>query len=215
MVIFDLGIVIAAPAKVLSELSGLSFTWSVIIVGASTALYTIIGGLKAVVWTDVIQLILMLGCPLLALAILGAQTDGGLRHLVSVASQHDKFRLVDSSFNLHIEVTIWGAFTGLMVFHFSALVIHQSNIQKYLSAKSVQESQKAVLVYGFGLLVMWSLFFLIGIALFAFHTLYPGRLPVGKDTDRIFVRFILNEMPTGLRGLTLSGIFAAAMSTIS
>jgi Na+/proline symporter len=68
---------------------------------------------------------------------------------------------------------------------------------------------------GFGAFFVWIFFFLIGIALYAFHIAHPERLPAGNDADRVFVRFILGELPGGLRGLALSGVFAAAMSTLS
>lgn len=213
--LFILGTVIAAPAKVLSEFSGLSYPWSAVVVGASTALYTIVGGIKAVIWTDVVQLILFLGGPVIALAILVNEMEGGVGQIIRVANDHHKFRLLDTSFDLSTEVTLWAALTGLMLHNFSSMVVNQGSVQKYLTTRSIRDSRRAVLLYGFGLLAIWTFFFLIGIALFAFHTVYPERLSAGDDADRVFVRFILNELPAGVRGLLLSGVFAAAMSTIS
>jgi len=215
LMILLLGTVVQAPAKVLSEISGLSYTWSVLIVGLATIGYTVVGGYRAVVWTDTIQLLLMIVGPLVAVTILILHTDGGFARIVSIASEHQKLRLVDTSFNLQNEVTIWSGLTALTIYHFSALVVSQENVQKYLGARSIQDSRKAVVLHGFGLLVVWTLFFLIGVALFAFHTIYPERLPADNDGDRIFVRFIVNELPMGLRGLVLSSIFAAASSNIS
>lgn len=213
--VFILGTVIAAPAKVLSEFSGMSYVWAAVIVCAFTSFYTVIGGMKAVVWTDVIQLFLMLGGPLLALGILIFKMEGGVNQVLEIAAQNNKLRLFDTSFSLETEVTVWAAFTGLAIYHFSSLVVGQGNVQKYLTAKSVSQAQRAVVWHGFGLLAIWTLFFLIGVALYAFHAAHPDRLPATADADRVFVRFVINELPAGIRGAVLSAVFAAGMSTIS
>ena len=213
--IFVLGVVIAAPAKVMTEFSGWPFEWSAVLVVLATAVYTITGGIRAVIWTDVMQLFVLLGAPLAALFVLVQRMEGGIPQIFAIASEHQKFRLIDTSFDLESEVTLWIAFSGLTLYWFSEWVISQSSIQRYLTGKSLAESRRALIASGFGAFFVWVFFFLIGIALYAFHIAHPDRLPAGEDADRVFVRFILGELPAGLRGLALSGVFAAAMSTLS
>ncbi len=213
--LFVLGIVIVAPAKILAEITGMSFEAAAILVVVATSIYTIVGGIKAVIWTDVLQLFVLLGGPLVAMYILIQQMDGGLSQIVDIARTHHKLNLVDTSFSLETEVTVWVAFSGLMLYWFSEWVISQSSVQRYLTGKSMQESRRALIYTGLVATLIWGFFFLIGIALYAFHVAHPERLPAGEDTDRVFVRFITNEMPDGVRGLVVSGVFAAAMSTLS
>jgi SSS family solute:Na+ symporter len=213
--VFVLGIVIAAPSKILAELSGFSFEFSAVIVVLSTAIYTIIGGIRAVIWTDVMQLVVLLGGPILAMVILVQRMDGGLSQVIEIAQAHHKFNLIDTSLSLETEVTLWCAFTGLMLYWFAEWVISQSSVQRYLTGRSIAESRRALIYTGFCATLIWMMFFLIGIALFSFHQAFPNRLPAGDDPDRVFVRFILGEMPSGARGLAVSGVFAAAMSTLS
>lgn len=213
--IFIMGVVIAAPAKIMTEFSGLSFLWSALLIVTMTIGYTTIGGIRAVIWTDVMQLFVLLGAPLAAMVILVRQMEGGMTQIIAIARAHDKFRLFDTSFDPSSEVTLWIAFSGLTLYWFSEWVISQSSIQRYLTGKSLAESQRALLTSGFGAFLVWVFFFFIGIALYAFHIAHPERLPAGNDADRVFVRFIVGELPSGLRGLALSGVFAAAMSTLS
>jgi SSS family solute:Na+ symporter len=213
--IFVMGVVIAAPAKIMTEFSGLPFHWSALLVVLATTVYTVVGGIRAVIWTDVMQLIVLLGGPLAAMFILVQRMDGGIPQIIAIASAHDKFRIIDTSFDPRSEVTVWIAFSGLTLYWFSEWVISQSSIQRYLTGRSLAESQRALVASGFGAFFVWVFFFLIGIALYAFHIAHPERLPAGNDADRVFVRFILGELPGGLRGLALSGVFAAAMSTLS
>ncbi len=215
LIALSLGLMLEAPSKVLSEITGLSYHWCVLLIALSTALYTIVGGLKAVIWTDLIQVLLVIIAPILTIILMAKRTEGGIGRLIQVASQNHKFHMFNTSLDPSNESTLWTGLIGLMIYNFSALVVNQSNTQKYLSAKSARGSQSAVVAHGFGLLIMWSIFFLVGVGLFSFHTIYPQRLPSGTDYDRVFVRFILNEMPTGIRGLVLTGVFASAMSAMS
>jgi len=213
--LFVLGIVIAAPAKILAEISGMSFEAAAIIVVIATSVYTIAGGIRGVIWTDVLQLFVLLGGPLVAMYLLIQRMEGGLAQIVHIAWTHHKLNLVDTSFNLETEVTVWAAFSGLTLYWFSEWVVSQSSVQRYLTGKSMQESRRALIYTGVVATLIWGFFFLVGIALYAFHVAHPDRLPAGEDADRVFVRFIMREMPDGIRGLVLSGVFAAAMSTLS
>ena len=108
---------------------------------------------------------------------------------------------------------MWIAFSGLTLYWFSEWVISQLH-PALPDGQVAGESRRALVASGFGGFV-WVFFFLIGIALYAFHIADPARLPAGNDADRVFVRFILGELPGGLRGLALSGVFAAAIPRLS
>ena len=96
-----LGVVIAAPAKVMTEFSGWPFEWSAVLVVLATAVYTFTGGIRAVIWTDVMQLFVLLGAPLAALIVLVQRMEGGIPQILAIASEHQT--ISDSS----IRASIW------------------------------------------------------------------------------------------------------------
>ncbi|RUL88614.1 sodium:solute symporter [Tautonia sociabilis] len=181
--------------------------------GLSTIVYTFLGGMTAVVWTDVTQfLIYMLGA-VAALFIMVGRLDGGWEDLWASGAAAGKFRLFDLSFDLTQPFTIWAGVIGGMVLNTATHGADQMMVQRYLSARSRRQASGALIASGLVVFAQFALFLLIGVALSIFYTEHPPERPLQVDGE--FAAFIVTYLPTGLVGLVVAAIFSAAMSTLS
>jgi SSS family transporter len=209
------GVRVSAIALVVSVVLGTSERSAVILVMMLTILYTFEGGMKAVIWTDVAQLLLYLGGSAITLALLLHRLPGGWAELTQVAaSAGHKLQVFDFSFHLTTRYTLW---SGLIGGAFLTMATHgtdQTIVQRLLAARSERDGRRALLTSGFVVLVQFTVFLLIGAGLYAFAQHTPLLAP-GERTDRILPLFLVREMPVGLAGLLLASIVAVAMSNAS
>jgi len=208
------GVRVAAIALVVSVVLGTSERLAVVIVIALTVLYTFEGGMKAVIWTDVAQLLLYLTGSVVTFFELLHKIPGGWREVLYVGAAAEKFTLLNFSFDLTTKYTFW---SGLIGGAFLTMATHGTDqiiVQKLLAAKNFMDSRKALLVSGAIVLVQFTLFLLVGVMLFIFAQHWPLLAP-GERTDRILPIFLVREMPMGLAGLLLASILAVAMSNAS
>ncbi len=185
-------------------------TLAILALGLTTVLYTYHGGMRAVVWTDVIQTGVYLGGGLGALYLIGNAVDGGWAAILARAGDAGKLRLLDAHIGLDRPHTIWA---GLLGGGFLSMASHGADqiiVQRLLTSGSLRDARKALIGSGIAVILQFALFLLIGIGLWAF---YEAR--VFPAPDRIFPTFIIEEMPPGMTGLVIAAILAAAMSTIS
>ncbi|MBO5188942.1 MAG: sodium:solute symporter [Alistipes sp.] len=182
--------------------------------GIITLIYTLLGGIAAVVWTDAIQgIILIVGAVACALLLTFSMPEGP-GQLFEIAAAEGKFSL--GSFGLSLcEPTFWvvliyGLFTNMQNYG-----IDQNYVQRYMTTKSTAEAVKSTL-FGSLLYIPVSLVFVyIGTALFSYYTARPELLPAGTPSDQVFPWFIVHGLPTGLTGLVIASLFSAGMSTIA
>lgn len=208
------GLRLFLTALVLQEMSGLSLVWAVIVVGIATVVYTFFGGMKAVVWTDVIQFVVyMLGAGV-ALALLVSKLPGGWEQLFTVAAAEGKLRAVDLGFSLGEPYVLWAGLIGGAFLTFGTHGADQLLVQRYLCARSERDAARALATSGLVVLAQFAFFLLVGVALFVFYQVFPPEVAFDR-ADRVFARFIISEMPPGILGLVLGAVFAAAMSTLS
>jgi SSS family transporter len=210
-----LGTVIAAPSLVMSEATGLSYEAAVAILLVATLLYTSIGGMKAVVWTDVVQFFVFASVPVVLLAWTIGFTDGGLAVLWETAGANGKLRAFNFSFDFSAEITFWAALVSMLFWHTGNQSVNQVLIQRYMTAPSQRDSRRTILLSSVGILSLWVLFLVVGVVLFAYNTLHPGAVPAGTPTDRVFTAFVMATFPTGVKGAFIAAAFAAGMSTLS
>ena len=215
-VIFQLtrmGIVILLPALALSAVTGLDVVICIISMGVLSTLYTVLGGIEAVIWTDVLQTIVLLGGALIALVIILNNIDGGLFTVISLAANQGKLAWINLDWNLTddtLGVILLGAvFTSLLPY-----TTDQAVAQRYLTTKDEKAATKAIYTNGWLAIPGSIIFFGLGTALFIYFQQFPSHLPPIKNADQIFPIFIVNEMPAGLAGLLIAGVFAAAMSSL-
>jgi SSS family solute:Na+ symporter len=209
------GVRVSAIALVVSVVLGTSERLAVLIVIALTVLYTFEGGMKAVIWTDVAQLLLYLTGSAATFFVLLHRIPGGWSEVAQVAAAAgDKLRLLDFSFHLATKYTFW---SGLIGGAFLTMATHgtdQTIVQRLLAARSEADSRRALLGSGVIILMQFTVFLLIGVLLFVFAQHSP-LLAAGERTDRVLPLFLVREMPPGLAGLLFASIIAVAMSNAS
>ena len=186
----------------------------IVVTSVAIVLYSMLGGMKAVIWTEAIQGIILIGGALVCMFILLFDMPGGPVQTFSIAMADGKFSLGSFGSSLS-ESTFWvcliyGIFTNLQNYG-----IDQSYVQRYHTAKNEKEAKFSALFGGYLFIPVSAVFFMIGTGLYAFYKVHPGVLPDGVGADYVFPFFIVNELPVGLTGLLIASIFAAGMSTIA
>ena len=186
----------------------------IVVTSVAIVLYSMLGGMKAVIWTEAIQGIILIGGALVCRFILLFDMPGGPVQTFSIAMEDGKFSLGSFGSSLS-ESTFWvcliyGIFTNLQNYG-----IDQSYVQRYHTAKNEKEAKFSALFGGYLFIPVSAVFFMIGTGLYAFYKVHPGILPDGVGADYVFPFFIVNELPVGLTGLLIASIFAAGMSTIA
>ncbi|MCR9243805.1 MAG: sodium:solute symporter [bacterium] len=189
-------------------------TWvAVTVVGVATVIYTVLGGIKAVVWTDVIQFVVYMLGAMVALAVLDSRLEDGMLGALSDLTTESYFDLGSGDTLREFfakPYTLWAGLIGGAVLSIGSHGVDQLIVQRYLSARSLGEAQRALSWSGPVVLVQFALFLVLGLGLAVF---YAGR---EFDTpDAVFADFIVQHLPVGLIGIVLGSVFSAAMSTLS
>lgn len=208
-----MGIVLLLPALALSAVTGLDLHLCIIAMGALSTAYTVLGGIEAVIWTDVLQVIVLLGGAIAAIVIISFGMDGGFVAIIETAQAHEKLRLIDLDWSL--------ASDGILVLFLASIFTNlipytsdQAVVQRYLTTPDEASTRRAIWTNAWLSLPASLLFFFLGTALFAWYSQMPERLGVIEQRDQILPWFVANEMPAGLAGLVIAGVFAAAMSSL-
>jgi solute:Na+ symporter, SSS family len=214
------GVRVFAASLVLSAVIGASLPnlphlwfWSVLIVGVLTLLYTFEGGIGAVIWTDLIQLVIYIAGSLLAAYEILHLVPGGWNAIVQMGREANKLQLWSFSWNLSLPFTFWAGVLGGTFLTMASHGTDQLLVQRVLTCKRQRDGQKALVMSGFVVLFQFVLFLTIGLMLFAYYRTHPQ--PVLTSNDEIFPVFIVNTLPHGISGLVIAAIFAAAMSNLS
>jgi solute:Na+ symporter, SSS family len=203
------GVRIYAGAIPLALVTGWNVPVSILAMGGVTLVYTWFGGLKAVVWADVVQLAVYVAGGVAALLI-AWQLGGGAGAALGAASEAGKLRLVDLTVDLTSTYTLLGGLVGGAMLSAASHGTDHLIVQRLLATRSLGEARKALIGSGVVVILQFLLFLLVGSAVWA-----AGFAPEGVGADEIFPRFIIEHLPSGLAGLVVAGILAAAMSTIS
>lgn len=208
-----LGKVLFLVAIPVSLLTGFEMKYVIIAVGIFIAFYTVAGGFEAVIWTDVVQAVVLLFGGALCAGYIAWNLPGGLDQIFSVGLEHGKFSLGPTDFNL-TERTFWTV-ALLGVFNWLAYLSSDQNVvQRYVASKSDREARKATWVYASVAVPTWAFFFFVGTCVFVWYQVYPNDQVPTLEADQVFPYFILTTIPAGLAGLTIAGVLAAAMSSL-
>ena len=189
------------------------WAWSVVVVGLLTLFYTFEGGISAVIWTDLIQLIIYVSGSLLAAWQLVHLVPGGWPTIVDTAAAAGKLQIVSFSWDLRVPFTFWAGLVGGTFLTMASHGTDQLLVQRLLACRNVRDAQKALVLSGIVVLCQFVLFLGIGLMLYAYYRFHP--MPVLASTDQIFPAFIVSSLPHGVAGLVIAAIFAAAMSNLS
>lgn len=212
------GSILYLLALPLNALFGWSIGWIIVVTGLSIILYSMLGGIQAVIWTDAIQGIILIGGAVLCLVVIFVQIPGGFETVLEYGVADQKFSL--GSFDLSFtESTFWVMIIYGLFINLQNYGIDQNYVQRYMTTKSLKGAQSSALFGALLYVPVSLLFFLIGTSLYAYFKAVPGLLPPDLMTldaaDKVFPFFIVNHLPAGVTGLLIAAIFAAGMSTVS
>jgi len=209
-----IGIVLFLPSIALSVVTGIDIKICIAVMGLLSITYTVMGGIEAVIWTDVIQVFILLGGSVLVLFIIPGHVQGGFGGMLEIAADAEKLRL----FNFHFSfksTTFWVLVLGGIGANLISYGSDQAVIQRYLTTKDEKDAARGIWTNGLLTIPASIIFFGLGTALFAFFKSHPETLGATMEmTDAIFPWFIITQLPAGIAGLLIAGIFAAAMSSL-
>jgi len=208
------GLRLFLTAIVMKELADVDMVTAVLVIGGSTLAYTFFGGVRAVVWTDVLQFVIYMLGAIVAAALLWTGVGPDLGDLLASDAAQSHLRMFSFEWTFGDPYTLQA---GLVAGAFLSLGTHgvdQLIVQRYLCARSLRDAQKALITSGFVVLLQFAFFLGVGLLLWAFYRSHAPARPFGSG-DAVFVDFLVHHMPAGVRGLVLGAVFAAAMSTLS
>ena len=207
-----LGIVLLLPSLALSVVTGIDVNLCILTMGLMSILYTVLGGIEAVIWTDVLQVIVLLGGALLSLVILYFSLDGEV--IKNYIGWYDKMKIFEWDLEF-THPTLWVVLIGGLASNMVQYGSDQTVIQRYLTTKDEKSAAKGITVGAWMTLPATLIFFSLGTLLFVYYKSQPELLsPVIDKTDAIFPWFIVNSLPQGVSGLLIAAVFAASMSSL-
>jgi solute:Na+ symporter, SSS family len=204
-------------------ITGFDYPTSILIIGGFTLVYTYLGGLKAVVAMDVVQLFIYLSGAVASMFIIFNHLPNGWSDVIAYSTMNglNKFEI----FNLNFTGSLWGYFLspytlvgGLLGGTFLTMASHGTDqllVQRLLGCKSKRDSQKALMLDASVIVLQFGFFLILGLSLFAFYRGIPFSQLGLNSSDEIFPKFIVENLPTGIAGLVIAGVFASAMGSLS
>ncbi|MFO0807309.1 MAG: sodium/solute symporter [Gemmataceae bacterium] len=199
----------------LQQFTGWGIATAILVLGGVTIVYTYLGGMEAVIWTDLVQFVIYVSGAVIAAWFILHLLPGGWNEFVTVTERAGRFRVIDLDPSLLKAQTLWaGVFGGAFV----TMASHgadQNMVQRYLCARSLGEARTALVLSGVLVAVQFTLFLGIGLGLSALKNAGVFEVPAGLHNDAVFGRFIVNYLPTGLVGLVVAAVLASAMASFS
>jgi SSS family solute:Na+ symporter len=198
----------------LQQFTGWDIATAILVLGVVTLIYTYLGGMEAVIWTDFVQFVIYLSGAILAGWFI-LDLLHGWSNFVSINEAAGKFKVLDWTDPLHNAQTFW---TGLIGGAFVTMASHgadQNMVQRYLCARSLRDARTALVLSGIVVAAQFLLFLLIGLGLFALTQTGAMALPEGTRNDAVFGYFIVHNLPVGLIGLVVAAVLASAMASFS
>jgi len=221
--LFMIGAVLGQGARayvaafVMSAITGLSLVSSIWVIGAVSICWTLLGGITTVIWTDVLQFIVLMVGAGVALATAVHDVPGGWGEVVSTASAAGKFQLLDARGDVSLPYTIWCGFLATPFLNLAAFGTDQVMAQRIFCCRSQRDAAKALIVSSVGIVVAL-LMLLVGVALYAYFQHQPftaeeAALYKSRNTYLLPI-FIVRALPVGIKGVVVAAVFASAISTL-
>lgn len=219
-----LGMILYMLALAFQPLVGLD-VWTIIIVsGIAITLYPMFGGTEGVIWTGVVQSLVLVGGVVICLVAVVMEINGGLGELFKVAIENNKFGLgslwapsdgtAQDAFSFHVsQSTFWVVMIMGLVTHLQNFGVDQGYIQRYVTAKSDADAGRSVWMGGLCFIPLSAAFFFIGTGLYVLYSQHPGVIEPGTKAEAVLPYFIGHELPPGVMGLVLAAVFSAAMDS--
>ena len=214
--VFRMAVVMSLTGMALAVATPLTPAQSVLVMGFMSILYCTMGGIEAVIWTDTVQTVILLGGALIALILLFSGIDGGWQGFLDHSQASDKFKITNLNLDAtSAQIALWVIVVGGIAQNVSSYTADQAVVQRYMTTETRRLAAKSIWLNSGLAIVATFLFFGLGTALHAYYHSNPEKLDPNITTDQIFPLFIAHEMPIGFAGLIVAGIFAAAQSTVS
>ena len=213
--LFRMAVVMTLTALALATITPMTPAQSVLLMGFLSVIYSMMGGVKAVIWTDTVQTFVLLGGAFFVFILL--ISDSGVNDFVATATAYDKFRMANFDFtsDSFTRMAIWVVVLGAFGQNLSSYTADQAVVQRYMTTESESLARRSIWTNAVMSLIATFLFFGIGTALFVYYRSHPERLDPNMNTDQVFPLYIASQLPMGVAGLLVAGIFAAAQSTVS
>ena len=209
---------LAGCAIAVSVFFSLSVVTAIVLISSLAAIYVLSGGLRAVIWTDVLQLALFLAGAIVSIAFIAANLPGGFQQIIEIGNDANKFKVFDFGFGISDATTFWMGNLFALVLGVATGAADQDIAQRALACPSPRQAKIALITAGGADLISTFLFLSVGAAVFAYYQAMPNdavsALIAQGRYDHIFPHFIRHELPAGLRGALIAALFAAAMSSL-
>ena len=201
--------ILTATAVVVTFVTGLDTAMAIVLITAVVVAYTMLGGMNAVIWTDVLQgVILMFGAGVVLFALLGQL--GSFGDALEFLEARDKLNPINTDLSLSIAPTIWAGVIAMTLYHITVYGTNQFMVQRALAAKSIGDAKKSYMLMGFAAFFLYFIFFLIGALLFVYYKGEPFEQP-----NSIILTFANSLAIPGLLGIIGAAILSASMSSTS
>jgi SSS family solute:Na+ symporter len=208
-----MGTVFFLLALAFSKMTGFNTTEMIWIIGLIVLFITLLGGIEAVIWLDVFQGFLLIAGGIITLIIIIASTQGGIAAIWEVAGKNQRLGFGPYELNF-VKLTFFVMVLNGFFYAIQKYGTDQTIVQRYLTAKTDKDAIRASLMGVFLSVPVWALFMFIGTALFVYYTIHTGDMPPGTRPDAVFPVFIMTKLPTGITGLVLAALLAAAISSL-
>ncbi|MFN4144508.1 MAG: sodium:solute symporter family transporter [Runella sp.] len=210
-----MGIVLLLPSIALSVVTGIDVRTGILIMGVVSIFYTVLGGIEAVIWTEVVQVIILLGGALLSLVLLTLALNTDWHTHWHTLHHYDKLTVFDLRFDW-TSSTFWVVLIGGFSLNIIQYGCDQTVVQRYLTTPDQRTAENSLRLGAWLTVPSTLIFFSIGTLLYLFYQQYPQKVNIALDSqDTIYPWFIVNELPTGVAGLVITAIFAAAMGSLN
>lgn len=213
-----LGSMLYTLVVILDAIIGLSqpqFFLTLAAIGAVSILYACTGGLKGIIWLDVLQAITLGGCVIVILLLSVSRVDGGLAAVIETGSAHAKFNLADLSAGWKGQTSVWWVLALALFVYLPGYTTSQVTVQRYLSMSGPKELHRALTLNAIVATAVYFLFMLTGTVMFVYYMQKTGALPTLASQDQILPHFIVHDLRVpGIAGLLCAGLLAAALSTL-
>ncbi|MBL7220980.1 MAG: sodium:solute symporter [Phycisphaerae bacterium] len=209
-----MAVILYLPALALNTVAGLDIYTCILAMGVLCTIYTVLGGVEAVIWTDVLQVVVLMGAAIVCLGIISGKVDGGFGAVISKGLAAGKFKAANFTWDPKEGTLFLLIVLGRFFGDFMPNTADQGIIQRYLTVPDLKSARRAAWVGGLSVIPVSLLFFSVGTALWAFYDTRPELIPPQFRNDQILPLFMVQQMPAGVAGLAIAGLFAAAMSSI-
>lgn len=208
-----MGIVLFLPAVAIASVTGIDVYLLIFIMGIICILYTVMGGIEAVIWTDVVQVVILMGGAVLCLVIAIDSVDGGLMGVISKGLEAKKFTIIHLGWSPD-SLVLWVGIIGFFFLNLIPFTSDQTIVQRYLTVKDEAAAGKSLWTHAFMIIPAIFIFYGLGTVLYVFYHENTAKI-TSDQVGEILPYFVVQELPVGIAGLIIAGIFAASQSTLS